>query len=193
MNVLGVLFDCKLNWNAHVASAICKAKKTLYALRLLRKFFNDQEMRLLLDSHFYSTLYYNSVLWLNPCLDSVTKQSILSVSANALRSCMMSNNNEISFDKIHKICKKCTPLQIMSYQQSLHLHKSINAIFDYCSTEHATLLNNIVCTRRQLNFEIIRNNKTKIGMNTISNKFFHISKLVSLDLLNISHDTLKKL
>ena len=109
MNVLGVLFDCKLNWNAHVASAICKAKKTLYALRLLRKFFNDQEMRLLLDSHFYSTLYYNSVLWLNPCLDSVTKQSILSVSANALRSCMMSNNNEISFDKIHKICKNVPP------------------------------------------------------------------------------------
>ena len=50
MNVLGVVFDCKLNWNAHVAMAISKAKRALFALRLLRKFFTDQEMRMLLDS-----------------------------------------------------------------------------------------------------------------------------------------------
>ena len=58
MNMLGVIFDSKLNWNAHVANAICKAKKSLYALCLLRKFFNDQEMRILLDSKFYSVLLF---------------------------------------------------------------------------------------------------------------------------------------
>ena len=26
MNVLGVIFDSKLNWNAHVANALCKAR-----------------------------------------------------------------------------------------------------------------------------------------------------------------------
>ena len=66
MNVLGVMFDSKLNWNAHVALAVSKARKSLFALRLLRKFFSDQEMHLLLDSNFYSVLYYNSVLWLTP-------------------------------------------------------------------------------------------------------------------------------
>ena len=89
MHVLGVTFDSKLTWNAHVANAICKAKKSLYALRLLRRFFNDQEMRVLLDSNFYSILYYNAVIWLTPRLSLVLKQSILSISANALRSCMM--------------------------------------------------------------------------------------------------------
>ena len=192
INVLGVLFDSKLNWNSHVANSICKAKKSLYALRLLRKFFNDQEMRLLLDSKFYSVLYYNSVLWLTPCLNSVCKQAILSISANALRMCMMSNNSELSFDKIHKICKKCTPSQIMSYQKSLHLHKSLNEIYTECSSEHANLLNNVICTGRQRYFEIIRSNKTKIGMNNISNKFFHISKLIPLDLLNLSFVHFKK-
>ena len=53
MNVLGVIFDCKLNWNSHVASAINKAKNSLLALRLLRKYFNPSEMRTLLDSNFY--------------------------------------------------------------------------------------------------------------------------------------------
>ena len=193
MNVLGVIFDSKLNWNAHVANAICKAKKSLYALRMLRKFFNDQEMRLLLDSNFYSVLYYNSVLWLTPGLSAVLKQSLLSISANALRSCMLSFNSEISFENIHKKCKKCTPTQIMFYQTSLQLHKSINEIYNCCTSEHTTLLNNIVCTGRQLKFEITRDNRGKIGMNTFSNKFYHVSKLIGLDTLNLTFVHFKKI
>ena len=116
MNVLGVIFDSKFNWSAHVANSICKARKALFALRLLRKFFNDQEMRQLLDSNFYSILYYNAALWLTPELCSPMKQALLSISANALRSCMLSNCCEVSFVKIHSISKKCTPTQIMAYQ-----------------------------------------------------------------------------
>ena len=51
-----VIFDSKLNWNAHLANAISKAKKSLLAQRLLRKYFNPNEMRTLLDSNFYSIL-----------------------------------------------------------------------------------------------------------------------------------------
>ena len=39
INVLSVIFDCKLNWNRHIANAIVKAKKALYALRQIRKYF----------------------------------------------------------------------------------------------------------------------------------------------------------
>ena len=121
------------------------------------------------------------------------KQALLSISANALRSCMMSYNSELSFVKIHSICKKCTPTQIMSYQLSLSLYKSINQMYDSCTTEHSSLLANIVCTSRQLNFEIIRNNRTKIGMNTLSNRFYHISKLISLNNLNLGFTHFKKI
>ena len=42
MNVLGVIFDNKLTWSIHVANTICKAKKALFALRLIKKiFFQD--------------------------------------------------------------------------------------------------------------------------------------------------------
>ena len=74
----------------------------------------------------------------------------------------------------------------MFYQTSLQLHISINEIFDCCTSEHARLLNNIVCTGRQLKFEIIRNNRSKIGKNTFSNKFFHMSKLIGPDTLNLN-------
>ena len=40
MNVLGVIFDAKLTWSNHVAHAISKAKRKLYGLRLLKRFFH---------------------------------------------------------------------------------------------------------------------------------------------------------
>ena len=64
MNVLGVISDSKLNWNLQVASCISKSKKKLFALRLLKRCFAPSQMRVLLDSQFYSALYYNSVIWL---------------------------------------------------------------------------------------------------------------------------------
>ena len=119
MNLLGVIFYSKFNRNAHVASAICKARKALFPLRLLRKFFNDQEMRLLLVSNFSSTLFCNDMLWLTPELSSTMKQALLSISANALRSCMLYNCSKISFVRIYTMCRKCTPSEIMSYQSAL--------------------------------------------------------------------------
>ena len=192
MNVLGVIFDSKLNWNTHIANTISKAKKALFAVRLLKKFLNPGDMRSLLDSYFYSTLYYNAAIWLTPLISCSMKQSLLSISANALRSWVMLNCNEISFVNIHKICKKSTPDQIISYQSALHLHKFINSTYLNCSTEHSRVLINIVCTRRQLKFEIIRNNVTKIGMNTMSNKFYQLNKQIGLDLLNLGFVHFKK-
>ena len=88
MNVLGVLFDSKLNWNIHIASAICKAKKFLFAIKQLKKYFNSTEMIILLDSYFYSVLYYNANIWLTPDLNSVMKHDLLAISANGLRACI---------------------------------------------------------------------------------------------------------
>ena len=193
MNVLGVIFDSKLNWNSHIANAISKAKKSLYALRLIRKFFTKEEMRQLLDSNFYSILYYNAVIWLTPQISCVMKQALLSVSANALRSCMLFNCSEISFERIHILCKKCTPKQITLYQIALRLHKLVDGLQKEITFEHCTLLEGIVCTSRQLTFEIYRNNKNKIGMNTTANKLYPISKLIGLDALNLGFVHFKKL
>ena len=62
MNVLGVAFDSKLNWQIHVANTIGKAKKALFAIRLQKKYFNFSQIRTLLDSNFYSVLNKNAVI-----------------------------------------------------------------------------------------------------------------------------------
>ena len=106
MNVLGVTFDSKLNWSIHVAHTLVRAKKALIALKLIKRFFNIGEMRTLLDANVYSILYYNAAIWLTPLLNNELKQSILSFSANTLRTCLTHEGFDISFENIHRIHKK---------------------------------------------------------------------------------------
>ena len=75
-------------------------------------------------------------------------ETILTVSACALRTCLMNGGFEISFEKLHKLHKKCTPGQIMLYQQALQLHKTINHL-DFPQTfEHVTIVDQTICTSR---------------------------------------------
>ena len=191
MNVLGVIFDSKLTWNEHIAHCINKSKKALFALRLLRKYFDFNEMRTLLDSNYYSVLYYNSVIWLTPELNANLKHNLLASSSNAIRSCLMYGNHVISFEKMHVIAKKCTPSQIMLYQSALNLYKILNQ--DVISFEMVTVLNQMISTRRQTTFEIIRDNNGKIGLNTTANKLYCLSNKISLLVLNYSFVHYKKL
>ena len=46
---------------------------------------------------------------------------------------------------------------------------------------------------RQLNFEIECNNNYKIGMNTTANKFFSLSKMISLGMIHLTFVHFKKL
>ena len=192
MNVLGVIFDSKLNWQIHVATAITKAKKALFALRLLKKYFSLKEMRLLLDANFYSILYYNAVIWLTPSLSSDSKQSLLSISATALRSCLMHEGFDISFDNLHKTHKKCTPSQIMNYQLALNLHKTLNFDENDPSFEIISVLDQLICTRRQTMFRIFRNSNSKIGFNTTANKYFYLNDKIGLEQLSLNFLRFKK-
>ena len=62
---------------------------------------------------FGKKIYYNAFIWQTPQICCTMKQALLSISANALRSCMLLNSSELSFVRIHLICQKCTPTQIM--------------------------------------------------------------------------------
>ena len=135
------------------------------------------------------------MLWFGSCQKLVLWWNRLSFLFRqiALRSCVLFNSAEISFENIHSICKKCTSKQIMMYQIALKLHKLLNEVYENCSLEHVTVLNELVCTSRQTTFEVLRNNKYKIGMNTTSNKLYHISKQIGLHAIGLSFVHFKKL
>ena len=138
---------------------ISKAKKSLFALRLLKRYFTNHKMRLLLDSNFYSVLYYNACIWLTPSIDSASTQSLPSLSATALRSCLMHDGFDVSFEKLHVTHKKCTPSQIMYYQLALSLHKTLSNCEGELDFETITLLDQLVCTGRQVTFQLYRHCK----------------------------------
>ena len=103
----------------------------------------------------------------------------------------MNKNCHISFEKIHELNKKCTPTQIMSYQAALSLYKTLN--FEIPNNETITVLNQMTVTSRQMLFIIFRNNSTRIGMNTASNKFYQLSKKITLNSLDLKFVHFKKL
>ena len=49
MNVLGVTFDSKLNWQIHVQNAVKKASKSLQAIKLIRKYFTKKQVKATFD------------------------------------------------------------------------------------------------------------------------------------------------
>ena len=100
---------------------------------------------------------------------------------------------DVSFDNLHKIHKKCTPNQIMNYQLALNLHKTLNHNEGDLTFKIITVLDQMVCTRRQIKFQIFRNSNCKIGFNTTANKFFYLNDKIGFELLNLTKVHFKKI
>ena len=102
MNVLGINFDSKLNWQSHVRIAIKKSQKALQAIRIIKKHFTKKELYSLVLSNYYSILFYNSQIWLIPSLSNNTKNSLLSSSAKPLKICYPHYDRFVSFELLHQ-------------------------------------------------------------------------------------------
>ena len=117
------------------------------------------------------------------------KQNLLSASAKALKVCARLADNDTSFINLHAMCKRATPIQVMRYKLALCLFKLYNS--DYNSIEFSNLNFNQVLTGRQTKFKCLKDNKTKVGLNTLSNRFHTLNDLIPLNWLNMSNDTYK--
>ena len=104
----------------------------------------------------------------------------------------MHDGFDISFEKIHSTHKKCTPVQIMYYQLSLSLHKTLPNLEADLNFETITVLDQIICSGRQLNFQIHKQCNLKIGLNTTANKFYHLNNKISLSMLDLKFFQFKK-
>ena len=75
MNVLGIIFDSKLQWTNQVINTIARANKALNAISLIKRYFTQDELIKLVTANFYSKLYYNSEVWQIPTLNQALKIS----------------------------------------------------------------------------------------------------------------------
>ena len=189
MNVLGIIFDSKLNWAKHVASQINKANRALHAIKMIRKYFSKDEILQLLTSNFYSILYYNSEVWHIPNLKPPLKQLILSASANALKLAQRTTDPFESFVNVHKNCKRAHPNQILLFKHAILLHKLYNG--NLPRAEWLDLNFNQNLTSRQTMFNIVKTNNYLVGNNILSNRLSVINNKIELNDLNMSLDSYK--
>ena len=156
----------------------------LHGIRLIRNYFNKDELRILITANFFSILYYNSEVWNIGTLNNALQRNLLSASALALKLCTPSYHQMMSFAEIHSRNKRGTPSQMSKYRLSLKLHQIYNKrepIQDWLDI----FFNQAVGSRTR-NFKIIKSNKRKIGMNLICNRLHAINDRIPLDWLNLS-------
>ena len=189
MNVLGVEFDCKLNWQTQISNSITKSKKALNAIKIIRKHFSKTELLTLITSNYYSILYYNSEIWHIPSITSNSKKRLLSASASPLKICTLNYDRNISYDSLHKITKRATPTQILTYKHALLLHKTYND--DSISPEWVDLFTNQSFNNRSLNVHFVDNSNYRIGKNILSNRFTILNNHITLESLNKSYESYK--
>ena len=109
-SLLGVIFNSKLQWGPQVAAACTRASGALSAISLIRRFSNQQELLQLVTSNFYSILFYNSEVWHLNTLNQSLKNSLLSISAKALKICAKSSDVwMLSYPNLHEMAGRATP------------------------------------------------------------------------------------
>ena len=183
MNVLGLTFDSRLSWSPQVARAIKNANASLQAIRMIRKFFNTNEIIQLLTSNFYSRLYYGSEIWQIPSLGVVCKKQLLTLSANALKLCNNYYDPSISYINLHKKYNRALPNEFCNYKLCLLMYKLYNEKIP--KKEWLNLNFQIVTTTRQRFFEVQNDSNFKVGNNIITNRLSCLNKKINLELLNL--------
>ena len=189
INILGVIFDQKLQWADHIAHCVSKANKALLAIKLIKKFFTTKELLQLITSNFYSIMYYNSEIWHLQSLKVTLKQKLLSASARAIKICTKMKTDEISFIKLHEIYGRATPDKFLLYKHALTLYKLLNTT-DH-TLEWAAINYNQVFTSRQTHFVTTSTNLKRVGLNALSNRLNIINHRIPLSTFNKSFDTFK--
>ena len=188
-NVLGVIFDQKLQWTDQIAHCIAKSNRSLVAIKMIKKYFNTSELLMFVTSNFYSILFYNSEIWHLPTLKHNLKQKLLSSSAKAIKVCVKYCTNDVSFDNLHAMYHRATPEKVLLYKLALSLFKILNS--EKYTLEWASLICNQITTSRQTKFITGKAHLKRVGINALANRFYILNHTIPLDWLNLSYLSFK--
>ena len=95
----------------------------------------------------------------------------------------------LSFNELHEMAGRATPMQLRDYKISLQLYKTMDV--QLAETDWINLNLNAVITSRQTKFITNKANRVRVGMNAFSNRAWHINGKINLDWLNLSYNSYK--
>jgi len=190
--MLGVILDNKLTWTKHIEKVIAKTKRVCFGLSRLRAYHSPGELLTLATSLAFSKLYYASPVWLNKNLHRVNLQNLLRASTNILKSCFRPGDwNYVSFNDIHKITGKATPLMWSNYCQATALKR----IIETKKPENVWLKLQQNCRelRRENCIFFCSGSQTPMGNHNFANRVQHVSYRLPTNWDSLSVYSFKKL
>ena len=172
INVLGVHFDSKLNWQNHSSPPDNQN----------HQHFFKQELMMLATANYYSILFYISEIWQIPSLTRQTKIQLMSASASPLKLCCPTYKFSVSFERLHSLTKRATPNTLWKFKHALLLHKIYNSVDQ--SLDWLDISFNQQFNERTITMNFFDNSKFKQEKNLLCNRFVCINNKITYQSLN---------
>ena len=122
-------------------------------------------------------------------MDPRSKKQLLAASAIALKLCESQYDNRISYERLHEIHDRATPIKMMKYRLAIQLYKIYNGRTeseDWIDLNFQQNFNN-----RNNHVQITDVSNLRIGRNTTMNRLNCINNKIDYSWLNKSIDTFK--
>ena len=186
MNVLGIAFDSKLDWEKQISKAILKTNRMLHGLRKIWRFLDSAQAQQVITSFYYSVLYYSLEVWFHRHLRFDLMQRIRSVHYRALRV----THGKLTRDELDIIGKHATPDEWADYSVAKFLARTVIVGKPACLLDE--ILQNAYSERRQHGRLFFYDNSVrKIGCQCIKNRLRCVARQMKFDWLNSSVETLR--
>lgn len=128
LKVLGLIFNCKLNWYDHLTTICLKVSKRLYILRVLKPLLSHDQLVFIFNQTIRTIMEYASPVFLNPGSSFETKLLLL-----CKRAFRVIHGKDVGH------CKDCNMLDIVERRKLLSMRIFSTAIRDSSSIVHSIL------------------------------------------------------
>jgi hypothetical protein len=189
MNILGILFDKHLNWKDHINKAVTEANQRLFALKVIKRYFSNSELKSLLTSLFFSSLYYGSEIWHLPKLSAELKKKLKRTSANALKIYLDQVTPFTTHTEIHLMAQRSPPENYCLYKHAILMYKLFNDCIP--ALEHLHLNFQLADNERSEFLNFTRNDNFRVGANILINRFTELNGLINKNWLLLSLNSYK--
>lgn len=192
VNVLGILFDSKLNWSNHIEKVISTSKKDCFMLKKLGPFFLPEELSKIMTAMIFSKFYYGAVIWLNPFNLKSNSNRLLSASTNLIKSAFnLPDWNLVNRFDIHVLANRATPNMMSNYLSANTIASILTNKFP--PKIYSSLINNVLVNDRNGLKYFPDCSKKRVGLNMFSNRFAFISKKLPFNWNEMTRTQFKKL
>ena len=143
----------------------------------------------LLNTNYYSILFYNSEIWLLPSLSRPIKQNLLSASVAPLKMCWTTYHPLMSYERLQNISDRPTPTDYTKYSHEVLLHK----IYNNQNQTMDWLDLNLKFQHQMWKANFFDTSKNIPGKNLLSNRLTVINNVIQYNWLNLPFKSFKNL